>query len=177
MPAGHTTGKSALQSRSRLTLSLSLLLSLTTLGACSNIGFPGVYRINVEQGNIVDQEMVDQLKPQMTRRQVRFVLGTPIIEDTFNADRWDYVHVVRLGNENLSRSQLTVVFEGDVLVDVEGDLVSENWPEKGAETEGSYREFPETDLGPLGFRLFRSCSSDRFWINQKLSVNFYPLTI
>ena len=123
MPAGHTTGKSALQSRSRLTLSLSLLLSLTTLGACSNIGFPGVYRINVEQGNIVDQEMVDQLKPQMTRRQVRFVLGTPIIEDTFNADRWDYVHVVRLGNENLSRSQLTVVFEGDVLVDVEGDLV------------------------------------------------------
>ena len=50
----------------------------------------------------------------MTRRQVRFVLGTPIIEDTFNADRWDYVHVVRLGNENLSRSQLTVVFEGDV---------------------------------------------------------------
>ena len=63
MPAGHTTGKSALLSRSRLTLSLSLLLSLTTLGACSNIGFPGVYRINVEQGNIVDQEMVDQLKP------------------------------------------------------------------------------------------------------------------
>ena len=45
--------------------------------------------------------------------------------------------MVRLGNENLSRSQLTVVFEGDVLVDVEGDLVSENWPEKEAETEDS----------------------------------------
>ena len=140
MPAGHTTGKSALQSRSRLIFSLSLLLSLTTLSACGGIGFPGVYRINVEQGNIVDQEMVDQLKPQMTRRQVRFVLGTPIIEDTFNADRWDYLHVVRLGNENLSRSQLTVVFDGDVLVDVEGDLVSENWPKKDAEAEA-----PETE--------------------------------
>ena len=145
MPAGHTTGKSALQSRSRLTLSLSLLLSLATLGACSNIGFPGVYRINVEQGNIVDQEMVDQLKPQMTRRQVRFVLGTPIIEDTFNADRWDYVYVVRLGNENLFRTQLTVVFAGDSLVDVEGDLVSENWPGKDAETKGSQTEASETD--------------------------------
>ena len=79
MPAGHTTGKSALQFRSRLTLTLSLLLSFATLGACSGIGFPGVYRINIEQGNIVDQEMVDQLKPQMTRRQVRFVLGTPCL--------------------------------------------------------------------------------------------------
>ena len=134
MPLSHKTGKSALQSRSLITLGLSLSLSLTTLGACSGIGFPGVYQINVEQGNIVDEKMVDQLKPQMTRRQVRFVLGTPIIEDTFNADRWDYVHVVRLGNKDLSRSQLTVVFEGDVLVDVEGDLVSENWPEKDAET-------------------------------------------
>ena len=124
-----------MQSRSRLTLSLSLLLALATISACSGIGFPGVYRINVEQGNLVDQEMVDQLKPQMTRRQVRFVLGTPIIEDTFNADRWDYVHLVRLGNENLSRSQLTVIFDGDVLVDVEGDLVGENWPEEDAETE------------------------------------------
>ena len=133
MPAGRTTGKSALQSRSHLIFSLSLVLSLTTLGACSGIGFPGVYRINIEQGNIVDQEMVNQLKPQMTRRQVRFVLGKPIIEDTFNADRWDYVHVVRLGNENLSRSQLSVVFEGDLLVDVEGNLVSENWPEKDAD--------------------------------------------
>ena len=89
------------------------------------------------RGAFQHSKMVDQLKPQMTRRQVRFVLGTPIIEDTFNADRWDYVHVVRLGNENLSRSQLTVVFEGDVLIDVEGDLVSDNWPEKDAETEGS----------------------------------------
>ena len=137
MPPGHTTGKSTLRSRTLLNLSFNLLLLLTAISACSGIGFPGVYRINIEQGNLVDQEMVDQLKPQMTRRQVRFVLGTPIIEDTFNADRWDYVHVVRLGNENLSRSQLTVVFEGDLLVDVQGDLVAEHWPEKDAEKEGS----------------------------------------
>ena len=134
MPAGHTTGKSALQSRSRLALSLSLVLSLTTLGACSGIGFPGVYRINILQGNIVDQEMVDQLKPQMTRRQVRFVLGTPMIEDTFNSERWDYLYVLRLGDRQLLRSHLTIFFEGDALIDVQGDRVGENWPEKDAET-------------------------------------------
>jgi outer membrane protein assembly factor BamE len=65
----------------------------------------------------------------MTRRQVRFLLGTPIVEDTFNNDRWDYIRLVRRGNDTLLRRRLTVVFENDVLVDVEGDLVGENWPE------------------------------------------------
>ena len=136
MPAVKQTGKSALQSRSHLALSLSILLTLSTLAGCG-IGFPGVYRINIPQGNIVDQEMVDQLKPQMTRRQVRFVLGTPIVEDTFNADRWDYVWVIRRGNDNLLRSQLTVIFDDDKLVDVKGDLVGENWPEPAADAETS----------------------------------------
>ena len=70
--------------RTRLIIGLSLLLSTVTLSGCSGIGFPGVYLINIDQGNIVEQDMVDQLKPDMTRRQVRFLLGTPIVEDTFN---------------------------------------------------------------------------------------------
>ena len=108
MPVVYITGKSALKRRSpnlfTSPLLLSLLVSLTTVAGCSNIGFPGVYRINVDQGNIVDQDMVDQLKPEMTRRQVRFVLGTPIIEDTFNNDRWDYVRVLRRGDASSKRS-------------------------------------------------------------------------
>ena len=133
MPAGHTTGKSVLQSRSRLALNLSLVFSLATLGACSGIGFPGVYRISVLQGNIVDRDMVDQLKPQMTRRQVRFI-GYACHRGYFNSERWDYLYVLRLGDKQLLRSQLTVIFEGDALIDVQGDLVGENWPEKDAET-------------------------------------------
>ena len=130
--------------RTRLIIGLSLLLSTVTLSGCSGIGFPGVYLINIDQGNIVEQDMVDQLKPDMTRRQVRFLLGTPIVEDTFNNDRWDYIRVVRRGNDTLLRRRLTVVFEDDVLVDVEGDYVSENWPEPDPEetTEGS-EESPE----------------------------------
>lgn len=119
--------------RTRLIIGLSLLLSTVTLSGCSGIGFPGVYLINIDQGNIVEQDMVDQLKPDMTRRQVRFLLGTPIVEDTFNNDRWDYIRVVRRGNDTLLRRRLTVVFEDDVLVDVEGDYVSENWPEADPE--------------------------------------------
>jgi outer membrane protein assembly factor BamE len=106
-----------------------LLLSLlvTLLSACSYIGFPGVYKINVEQGNIVTQEMADQLKPGMNRRQVKFILGTPLIEDTFNQNRWDYLYVKRNGNKILSESHLTVEFDGDVLVNVTGDLVPADW--------------------------------------------------
>ena len=95
------------------TLLFSLIL--TTLAGCSSWGFPGVYKINIEQGNIVTQEMVDQLKPGMSRRQVRFVLGTPLVEDPFNSDRWDYIYVLRNGNKILIENQLAVFFAGDEL--------------------------------------------------------------
>ena len=100
-----------------------LALALTCISACSAIGFPGVYRIDVEQGNIVTQEMADQLQPGMSKRQVRFILGTPLIEDSFNLDRWDYPYVKRNGQNVLAESLLTVVFDGDTLAEVRGDYV------------------------------------------------------
>jgi outer membrane protein assembly factor BamE len=103
---------------------LLISLAIACLSAC---GFPGVYKINVEQGNIVTQEMVDQLKPGMNRRQVRFVLGTPLIEDTFDQNRWDYLYVKRNGAKVLDRSLLTVEFEGDTLIHISGDLVPKDW--------------------------------------------------
>jgi len=103
-----------------------LLISLTIVCLCA-CSFPGVYKINVEQGNIVTQEMVGQLKPGMNRRQVRFILGTPLVEDTFNQNRWDYLYVKRNGEKVLSESRLTVEFEGDALVRVLGDMVPADW--------------------------------------------------
>ncbi|MEP5763518.1 MAG: outer membrane protein assembly factor BamE [Halieaceae bacterium] len=96
------------------TLLLSLFFALLT--GCSSWGFPGVYRINVEQGNIITQEMVDQIKPGMTRRQVRFVLGTPLLEDPFHSNRWEYIYMLRNGNNTIIEDRLTVFFEGDTLV-------------------------------------------------------------
>ena len=90
-------------------------LLIVLLAGCSSWGFPGVYRIDVEQGNIVTQEMVDQLKTGMSRRQVRYILGTPLIEDPFNRSRWDYVFTVRNGNTIKQENRLTVFFEGDTL--------------------------------------------------------------
>jgi outer membrane protein assembly factor BamE len=98
---------------------------LTALSGCGGLGFPGVYRIDIEQGNIVTQEMVDQLKPGMTRRQVRYVLGTPLLENSFNQSRWDYIYTLRNGYTTKQQSRLTVFFEGEQLTRLTGDMIPE----------------------------------------------------
>jgi outer membrane protein assembly factor BamE len=102
-------------------------LAVALLSACGFVGFPGVYKINVEQGNIVTPEMAAQLKPGMTRRQVKFILGTPLIQDTFDQNRWDYLYSKRNGTKILSEALLTVRFDGDQLVNVTGDLAPSGW--------------------------------------------------
>ena len=106
------------------------------VGCGSNFGFPGVYRINVEQGNVVTEEMVEQLRPGLNRRQVRYIIGTPLIEDSFHEDRWDYRYLLRNGNELLSETQLTLWFEEDELVRVEGPDAP-NWDEPQSEASAS----------------------------------------
>ena len=107
-----------------------LLISLT-LAFISACGFPGVYKINIEQGNIVTQEMVNQLKPGMSRRQVKFIMGTPLVKDTFNRNRWDYVFMIRNGSTVLDQSRLAVEFNEDTLVNVFGDFVAADWAATG----------------------------------------------
>lgn len=124
---------------------LFLCLAVACLSACSFVGFPGVYKIDVEQGNIVTQEMADQLKPGMSRRQVRFILGTPLVEDSFNQDRWDYPYVKRNGPNILSQSQLTVEFEGDSLVTVGGDYLPPAWATN--QPQGAGQDEPTDQTG------------------------------
>ena len=120
---------------------------VTILSGCSAVGFPGVYRIDVEQGNIVTKEMADQLQPGMSRRQVRFILGTPLVEDTFNENRWDYSYMVRNGLTVLDDSSLIVIFDGDSLVEVRGDYTPTSWggAEESAEEASSDEEMMEAD--------------------------------
>ena len=106
------------------------LLLVLSLGACGFVGFPGVYKIDVEQGNIVTPEMVAQLKPNMSRRQVRFILGTPLLEDPFDQSRWDYPYVKRNGQTVLSESRLAVFFDGDNLMRFDTDIEQEDLPEE-----------------------------------------------
>ena len=118
----------------------SLALGCLLVGCGSNFGFPGVYRINVEQGNVVTEEMVEQLRPGLNRRQVRYIMGTPLIEDSFHEDRWDYRYLLRNGNELLSETQLTLWFEEDELVRAEGPDAP-NWGEP--QSQASASEAPE----------------------------------
>lgn len=82
------------------------------------------YRIDVRQGNYVDQSMVSQLRKGMTRDQVRFVLGTPLVVDPFRTDRWDYVYLFKPGRGAAERRIISVFFEGDRLDRVEGDVAA-----------------------------------------------------
>ena len=81
------------------------------------------HRAELQQGNLVTQEMVARLKPGMTPSQVRFVMGTPLIVDPFRKDRWDYVYTMKRGGEVVEQRRVTVLFENDKLVGVEGDVV------------------------------------------------------
>ena len=100
--------------------SLYALFLMSLLGGCSL--FPGVYRIDIQQGNQITQEMVDQLKPGMTDKQVRFILGTPLIIDSFHPQRWDYVYRMDKPNEDTESKRLTVFFEDDLLHHFIADL-------------------------------------------------------
>ncbi len=97
-------------------------LFLTCLSGCSYFQFPGVYKIEIQQGNIITQDMVDQLKPGMTKRQVRFVLGTPLIADTFHQNRWDYLYVLRDARDNVTKERISVFFKDDKLSHISGDF-------------------------------------------------------
>jgi outer membrane protein assembly factor BamE len=78
------------------------------------------YRPDIQQGNFVSQEMLDQLKVGQTREQVRFLLGTPMLMDMFHADRWDYPFYLARGNGELTTSRVTVYFKDDVVERFDG---------------------------------------------------------
>jgi outer membrane protein assembly factor BamE len=83
---------------------------------------PFVYKMTVQQGNIITEENVDRLQPGMTKSQVRFLLGTPMLTDMFHADRWDYTYTIRRGHQDMQRTRLALFFQDDALVRVQGDI-------------------------------------------------------
>ncbi|MFN0040407.1 MAG: outer membrane protein assembly factor BamE [Burkholderiales bacterium] len=73
------------------------------------------HKIDMQQGNYLDAEVVAKLKPGMTRSQVRFLLGTPLVVDVFHPQRWDYVYLTGKSGDVRLRDRLAVIFEGDKL--------------------------------------------------------------
>jgi outer membrane protein assembly factor BamE len=83
---------------------------------------PLIYRPTIQQGNVVTQEQMNALQPGMTKRQVRFVLGTPMLDDVFHADRWDYVFTLGEGSRPQEIQRVTLIFSDDRLARITGDL-------------------------------------------------------
>ncbi|AZZ94217.1 outer membrane protein assembly factor BamE [Hahella sp. KA22] len=95
--------------------SLVILLIIHTLTACT---FPGVYKIDVQQGNIVEKEAVDQLKVGMNRRQVQYLLGSPVLESTLDPSYDTYFYSIQLSGGKIYRQNITLEYENDILVNI-----------------------------------------------------------
>lgn len=131
-----------------------LLLLCTASITLSGCGFiPGVYKIDVQQGNVVTQDMVDQLRPGMTQRQVRFIMGTPLLQDTFHPDRWDYLYSMKSGRQDREQERISLNFEDNKLVGLSGDFVPGTSTDEeimSGQQSDSTESYP-VDLGaPLG---------------------------
>ena len=86
------------------------------------LGSGCVYRASISQGNLIKQEDLDQVEVGMTRNQVRFLLGTPLIDDPFHADRWDYIYYITVGRDPASYKRwVTIVFEDDLVAEIRAD--------------------------------------------------------
>lgn len=111
---------------------LSLIAALGLLLACAGCNtfrFPGVHRLAVQQGNVVTQQMIDRLKPGMTKRQVQFVLGNPVLEDPLDRERWDYVYTFQIVGGPILRKLLSLYFIEEKLSYFEGNYLPAGAPE------------------------------------------------
>ena len=99
-------------------IKLIMLLALL-LVSCGKVPFLIPYKIDIHQGNYVTPEMREKLKLGMSRQQVRYVLGTPLIEDAFHGNRWDYYYSHERGGRVVEKQRLALYFEGDKLVNIE----------------------------------------------------------
>jgi len=79
----------------------------------SYLGLPRVHKIDVPQGNFIEQDQINQLRPGMNQQQVRFIMGTPMLDDSFNKNRWDYIYRFKPGYGDTIVKQATIYFNDD----------------------------------------------------------------
>ena len=104
----------------RTITALAAAIALSTiLTSCT---LPRVYKVTVQQGNVITQQMVDSLKPGMSQEQVAYVMGKPVIKNPFDEDRWDYVYTLRVPGVVSDRMKMSLFFTDGMLSHFVGDL-------------------------------------------------------
>ena len=129
---------------------VKVLLLAATVSACSSV--PRVvneYKIDIQQGNVLTQDMVSQLRPGLTKDQVRYILGTPVLMDMFHANRWDYIYTLKKGNTGeTERRKFSTFFDANgKLTRVSGDVAAATAADVAA---SSATRMQELDLGSVG---------------------------
>jgi outer membrane protein assembly factor BamE len=106
---------------------MSLLFARSILAlALAAVSSACVYRINIQQGNYLDQAAVEQVKAGMTRSQVRYLLGTPMVADSFNKERWDYIYYLKKGrSRHIDSRRVTVYFDGEKVAKLDKPTAAE----------------------------------------------------
>lgn len=111
--------------RQRLfSIAVSLTVATLVASGCSRMRVPGVYRLDIQQGNVVTQDMLERVELGMDKRKVQFILGTPLVVDVFREDRWDYVYTFKGGSVfgGEVHRRITLVFVDGRLAKIEGDI-------------------------------------------------------
>jgi len=105
----------------------SLLLLALFCAACSNYSanLPSIkpYRMDIQQGNVVTPKMMMQLRPGMSKAQVKFIMGTPLVTDPFHSNRWDYFYQMRKDGKIIEQRRVIMEFENDKLARIRGDVI------------------------------------------------------
>ncbi len=99
-----------------------ILICVCLLAAGAGCSLLAPHRLTVNQGNILEQEQLERLSVGMTRDQVQFLLGTPLVSDPFHQERWDYIYSIQNGFSPRVQRRVTLGFAGDFLASIEGDL-------------------------------------------------------
>ena len=108
--------------------SYALIASALLLTSCSYIfdRIPGVYSLDIQQGNMISQDVINQLRPKMSKRQVLFIMGSPMLKDIFHEQRWDYIYSFQAGGEARIQKKISLFFDADTLIGVQGDYRPSN---------------------------------------------------
>lgn len=119
----------------KVLISLAVIASTLITTACSTLSEWGdsasdtvadwslVHKPTIQQGNVITQQMLDELKPGMSKEQVRFLLGTPALVDVFHQERWDYLYWLKKPSEEPVVKQISLFFENETLARIEGEYV------------------------------------------------------
>lgn len=130
-----------------------------SVGGCSlsqlklpELKIPRVYKLSVQQGNVITQEMVDRLKPGMTRNQVEFVMGKPVLGDPFNDDQWVYIYTLEVPDYFNQVFKMVLAFEDDTLATISGDYIPQEADAESdaAADEGAKETSDETEAESAG---------------------------